>query len=77
MKLASLTPQQLLTLHAEIADELRARGITRSSNSPTGDLAKYLFCNAFRWLQADKSHANIDAIAKDAEGIQRALAVCG
>ena len=65
MDLSGLNPTQLLTLHAKVADELRARGVTRSANNPTGDLAEYLFCKAFGWKQADKSHANIDAIAPD------------
>lgn len=65
MDLTSLTPPQLLVLHSELADELRTRGITRSSNSPTGDLAEYLFCRAFGWKQADNSRANVDAIGPD------------
>jgi hypothetical protein len=68
MDLAALTPPQLLVLHSQIADELRERGITRSSNSPTGDLAEYLFCKAFRWTQAGNSRANIDAL--DEAGIR-------
>jgi hypothetical protein len=60
--LTSLTPPQLLVLHSEVADELRKRGITRSSNNPTGDLAEYLFCKAFDWKQAGNSQANVDAI---------------
>jgi hypothetical protein len=62
VNLSDLTPQQLLTLHSEVADELRARGVTRSSNNPTGDLAEYLFCKAFGWKQAGNSQANVDAI---------------
>jgi len=54
-----------LSLHSRVAEELRARGVTRSSNNPTGDLAEYLFCKAFGWTQAQKSHANIDAVGKD------------
>lgn len=65
MELCNQTPQQLLLLYAEVADELRERGITRSSNNPTGDLAEYLFCKAFQWSRADNSHANIDAIGPD------------
>lgn len=65
MELCDQTPQQLLFLHAEVADELRKRGITRSSNNPTGDLAEYLFCKAFQWSSADNSHANIDAVGPD------------
>ncbi len=63
--LTRLTPPGLLALHARIMDELRLRGITRSANSPTGDLAEYLFCKAFGWKQAGNSSANVDAIAPD------------
>jgi hypothetical protein len=65
MNLADLTTAQLLALHARVSDELRDRGITRSSNNPTGDLAEYLFCKAFGWTQAGNSHANVDAVAPD------------
>jgi hypothetical protein len=65
MNLAELTPPELLALHAKLADELRTRGITRSANNPTGDLAEYLFCKAFGWEQAGNSHANVDAIGSD------------
>jgi hypothetical protein len=63
--LSILTPPQLLVLHSEIGDELRRRGITRSSNNPTGDLAEYLFCKTFGWKQADNSQANVDALGLD------------
>lgn len=63
--LAGLTPAALLALHARIGEELRVRGITRSANSPTGDLAEYLFCNAFGWTQAGSSKANLDATGPD------------
>jgi hypothetical protein len=65
MNLADLSPPELLALHAKVADGLRARGITRSANSPTGDLAEYLFCKAFGWKQAGNSQANVDAIGPD------------
>jgi|SRR5882724_9145349 len=63
--ISSLSPKELLALHANVAEELRARGITRSSNNPTGDFAEFLFCRAFRWTQVGNSHANIDAIGTD------------
>jgi hypothetical protein len=65
MELSLLTPSELLKLHALVAEELRLREITRSSNNPTGDLAEYLFCKAFDWTRACNSHANVDAIGKD------------
>jgi hypothetical protein len=68
--LTSHTPPQLLVLHSEVADELRKRGITRSSNNPTGDLAEYLFCKAFGWRQAGNSQANVDAIGTDGTRFQ-------
>jgi hypothetical protein len=70
MNLAGLTPAQLLALHVELGNELRNRGITRSSNNPTGDLAEYLFCKAFGWTQADNSHANVDAMSCDGKCYQ-------
>ena len=62
--LPSLPPAQLLLLHAQLSDELRARGIVRSANNPMGDLAEYLFCKAFGWRRAGNSNANIDAIGE-------------
>src|SRR5262245_32411658 len=55
----------LLKLHAKVAEELRTRGITRSANNPTGDLAEYLFCEAFGWKQSANSNAGFDAVAND------------
>lgn len=66
--LLSVASLELLSLHALIADELRNRGITRTSNNPTGDLAEYLFCKAFSWKQDGNSNANVDA--KDDDGIR-------
>ena len=62
--LARLTSVELLTFQARIADELRSRGIARTSNNVTGDLAEYLFCLAFGWAPAANSNAHIDAIDK-------------
>src|SRR5579871_971370 len=70
MDLASLRSLELLALHARVADELRARGITRSSNNPTGDLAEYIFCKAFGWTQSGNSNPNIDAIGPDGNRYQ-------
>jgi hypothetical protein len=65
IELAKLSPKELLTLHASIGEELRTRGITRSSNNPTGDIAEYLFCKAFGWTRAENSSRNIDATGQD------------
>lgn len=65
VEISHLTASQLLALHAQIADELLARHITRSYNNPTGDLAECLFCKAFGWNLVDKSHPHVDAIGSD------------
>jgi hypothetical protein len=70
INLARLSPTELLQLHARVGDELRARGIIRSANNPTGDLAEHLFCKAFGWKQSGNSNANIDAISKDGTSYQ-------
>jgi hypothetical protein len=70
MNLSAFTSKDLLALHAQVAEELRTRGVTRSSNNPTGDLAEYLFCKAFEWRQAGNSHAEVDAIDKDGNRYQ-------
>ena len=64
--IAKLPASDLLALYARIINELRSRDFTRSANSPTGDLAEYLFCKAFNWEQAGNSKANLDAV--DSEG---------
>jgi len=64
--LEKLSPRELLSLHANIMEELRARGILRSSNNPTADLAEVIFCRAFGWMRSDTNSApNIDAVGPD------------
>lgn len=63
--LEHLTAAELLSLHAQIGEMLRARGIVRTANNPTGDLAEYLFCAAFGWTQAPNSERGYDAIGPD------------
>jgi len=59
--LKNLTPPELLAMHAAVSEELRRRGVTRSSNNPVGDLAEHLFCRAFGWRQAPNSMRDADA----------------
>ena len=59
------SPAELLALHAKITDELRERGVIRSANNPTGDLAEYLFCKAFGWDRSGPSHPSADATGND------------
>jgi hypothetical protein len=69
-KLDELSAQELLKLHVRISDTLRTKGILRSANNPTGDLAEYLFCKAFDWSQSGNSNRNIDAVGKDGASYQ-------
>lgn len=61
----SLTVPELLLLHAKVGEELRERGVVRSANNPTGDLAEYLFCRTFGWSQAPNSVRGYDAVGSD------------
>jgi hypothetical protein len=64
--LTKITVSQLLALHVQIGEELRERGVVRSANNPTGDLAEHLFCKAFGWQQAQNSERGYDATGEDA-----------
>ncbi|MDP6642645.1 MAG: hypothetical protein QGF16_01050, partial [Rhodospirillales bacterium] len=63
--ISRLKSSELLALHASVGEELRGRGIVRSSNNPVGDLAEYLFCKAFDCEQAPNSEMSYDARARD------------
>ncbi len=65
ISLESIPAPELLRPHAATTDELRRRGVVRSSNNPVGDLAEYLFCRAFGWKMAPKSAKAADAICAD------------
>jgi hypothetical protein len=62
--LGKLTAPELLALHARLADTLRERGITRTSNNPTGDLAEH------EWQQENNSKAHFDAVAANGDKYQ-------
>lgn len=64
-RVKSLSVAELLVLHAQIGEELRDRGVVRSANNPTGDLAEYLFCTAFGWRQEPNSKHGYDATGPD------------
>jgi hypothetical protein len=68
IELEPLSVPQLLLLHARLLEELRSRGVLRTANNPTGDLAEYLFCEAFGWRQAANSEKSYDAL--DANGLR-------
>tara|TARA_R110002124_G_scaffold167131_9_gene334502 strand:+ start:917 stop:1405 length:489 start_codon:yes stop_codon:yes gene_type:complete len=66
MDYGALSVSGLLKAHTGALDELRARGILRSANNPTGDYSEWLFCRAFGWKQAANSVKGYDAT--NAEG---------
>ncbi len=65
-ELNNLSVAELLRLYVGISEQLRFRGITRGENVPTGDLAEFLFCHSYSWIQASNSEKAFDA--KDNEG---------
>jgi hypothetical protein len=66
--LADASTRSLLALHSSILEELRSRGILRTANNPTGDLAEHLFCKTFGWKQEGNSSKSFDAV--DANGVR-------
>lgn len=64
--LKNLSLGDVLGRHASVMEELRRRGVVRSENNPTGDLAEFLFCRAFSWKQASNSEKGFDA--RDGDG---------
>lgn len=70
MDLETKSVAELLSCHAGIMEELRTRNILRSANNPTGDLAEYLFCSAFGWVQEANSAKAFDAIDGNGKRIQ-------
>ena len=46
------------------------RGVLRSENNPTGDLAEHLFCAAYGWKRYPNSEKALDATDKDGKRYQ-------
>ncbi len=53
--------QDLLLLYSQIMEELRAREVVRTSNSPVGDYGELLFAKAFGWSLESNSASGHDA----------------
>lgn len=60
----------LLATHGAILEELRRRGVVRTSNAPTGDYAETLFAKAFGWTLATNSALGYDAVDPDGTRFQ-------
>lgn len=61
---------ELLALHVGALKELRTRGVLRTENNPTGDLAEYLFCAAYGWQPEPGGKAALDATDADGKRYQ-------
>lgn len=62
MKIQKLTDRQLLTLYGNVMNELRARGVVRSSNGPVADYAEGLVARAFKLKLNTASTAGHDGV---------------
>ncbi|HKR42537.1 MAG TPA: hypothetical protein VJU59_23180 [Paraburkholderia sp.] len=66
--LVNLSTPDLLAAHSSVLNELRRRGVIRSSNNPTGDYAEWLVSSRLKLSLADKSVKGYDAI--DENGVR-------
>lgn len=61
MDLDNLSPEELLALHASIANRLRVLGVSRSANNPVADYAEWLCANRLGLTLVRNSMAGFDA----------------
>jgi len=59
--LPTMGNHEILSLFADIIEELGSRGLTRSKNNPIADYAEHLACKAFSLTPAEKSTKGYDA----------------
>jgi hypothetical protein len=62
LRLKQKSTRELFTLFGATLAELKARGITRSTNNPIADYAELLFVTALRLEHATKSTKGYDAL---------------
>ena len=67
-ELTRLSHAALLTLHASVGEEIRRRGLTRTSNNPVADLAERLAARALALTLAQSSTTGYEAV--DAAGLR-------
>lgn len=65
MDISSSTVSELLRMYVDILDELRRRGITRSSNNPVADYTEHLVAAKMRLTLNCNSASGFDAIDAD------------
>ena len=62
---SGLRISELLRAYTSVLDELRVRGVIRSSNNPLSDYAEGLFCHAFDWVRKANSTTGYDAVGPE------------
>jgi len=62
LQLSGRSIPELFDMYTAIGDELRQRGIMRTSNNLVGDLAEYIFSKAMGWTLERNSKEAIDAV---------------
>jgi hypothetical protein len=65
-ELKSLTVRQLLSLFADVVDELQERGVTHSTNNPIANYSEYLVKKALSLTIMAESNLGYDAV--DSQG---------
>lgn len=69
-RLSGMANAELLALWSSIMDELRGRGVIRSSNNPTADYAEYVAAEHLGVRLVDNSTAGYDATSLDGTRFQ-------
>lgn len=70
MNLTELSITELLNLQVSAVEELRSRGVVRTSNNPIGDYTEWLVAKALGLELANNSSAGYDAISPTGTRIQ-------
>lgn len=70
MDLGTQSVPELLNFYRLILAELRRRGVVRSSNAPTGDLAELLVAHALHGELVANSEKSFDLVAPDWNRVQ-------
>ena len=68
MDLTTFSEAALLQIHADVIEELKQRGVVRTSNNPIGDYTEWLICDRLELALQTSSKSSFDGI--DAEGLR-------
>lgn len=75
--LCAISTRELLALYGGILDELLARDVIRTRNSPVGDYAEYVVARALEGVLAPNSTASWDVNTPSGERVQVKCRVVG